>query len=67
MSSSTGQRLLKELSKKEIKRTIIKELLSTELNRANYDYYTELYSDNIVVPIYNAIYLYKGSSITILP
>lgn len=67
MSSATGQRILKDLTKKEIKRTVIKELLSTELNRANYDYYTELYSNDIVIPINNAIYLYKGSSITILP
>jgi hypothetical protein len=67
MSSSTGQRILKELSKKEIKRTVIKELLSTELNRANYDYYTELYFNEMIIPINNAIYLYRGSSITILP
>lgn len=69
MSSSTGQRLLKELSKKEIKRTIIKELLSTSLNRVEYDYYTDLYSTttHMVIPSNKCIYLYKGSTITILP
>ena len=69
MSSSTGQRLLKNLSKKEIKRTIIKEVLSTKLNRAEYDYYTEMYSntDYMVIPSKEVLYLYKGSTITILP
>lgn len=69
MSSSTGQRLLKDLSKKEIKRTIIKELLSTSLNRVEYDYYNDLYSNttHMVIPSNECIYLYKGSIITILP
>ena len=69
MSSSTGQRLLKDLSKKEIKRTIIKELLSTSLNRVEYDYYNDLYSNttHMVIPSNECIYLYKGSTITILP
>lgn len=67
MSSSTGQRILKELSKKEIKREVIKETLSTILSRDIYDSYVDMYKNTtyMVVPSQDKVYLIKGSKITL--
>lgn len=69
MSSSTGQRLLKDLSKKEIKRETVKVTLANSLSKEVYNSYLDMYKNTkyMVIPSNNRIYLIKGSKITINP
>lgn len=67
MSPSTGQRLLKQLSKKEIKREVQTQDITNTYNSKTFDFYSDYFrkSKFRVVPTRTKLLLFKGSRITL--